>query len=65
MSFQTDIDISQALVLMEGFMPDSLKQNNDLMNIDNYPKDWRSLYDLKKEEGKVTGFDKASKEDLL
>ena len=46
--------MSQALVMMEGFMPDSLKQNNDLMNTDKYPKDWKSLYDLKKEEGKVT-----------
>ena len=54
MSFQTDIDMSQALVMMEGFMPDSLKQNNDFMNTDKYPKDWKSLYDLKKEEGKVT-----------
>lgn len=54
MSFQTDIDMSQALVMMEGFMPDSLKRNNDLMNTDKYPKDWKSLYDLKKEEGKVT-----------
>ena len=54
MSFQTDIDMSQALVMMEGFMPDSLKQNNDFMNTNKYPKDWKSLYDLKKEEGKVT-----------
>lgn len=54
MSFQTDTDMSQAVGMMEGFMPDSLKRNNDLMNTDKYPKDWRSLYDLKKEEGKVT-----------
>ena len=54
MSFQTDIDMSQAVGMMEGFMPDSLKRNNDLMNTDKYPKDWKSLYDLKKEEGKVT-----------
>ena len=54
MSFATDIDMSQALGMMEGFMPDSLKQNNDFMNTDKYPKDWKSLYDLKKEEGKIT-----------
>ncbi len=54
MSFETDIDMSQALGMMEGFLPDSLKQNNDFMNTDKYPKDWKSLYDLKKEEGKVT-----------
>lgn len=46
--------MSQAVGMMEGFMPDSLKQNNDFMNTDKYPKDWKSLYDLKKEEGKVT-----------
>lgn len=54
MSFQTDIDMSQAVGMMEGFMPDSLKRNNDFMNTDKYPKDWKSLYDLNKEEGKVT-----------
>ncbi len=54
MSFETDIDMSQAWGMMEGFLPDSLKQNNDFMNTDKYPKDWKSLYDLKKEEGKVT-----------
>jgi len=53
MSFATDIDMSQGLEMMDAFMPDSLKQNSDFMNTDKYPKEWKSLYDLKKEEGKV------------
>lgn len=54
MSFATDMDMSQALEMMKGFMPDSLNQNNDFMKMENYPKEWRTLYDFQKDEGKVT-----------
>lgn len=52
MSFATDMDMSQALEMMKGIMPDSLKQDADFMKMENYPKEWRTLYDIQKEEGK-------------
>ncbi|GGG48167.1 hypothetical protein GCM10007332_07110 [Epilithonimonas arachidiradicis] len=53
MSFATDIDMSQALEMMQSFMPDSLNQNADFMKMDKYPRTWQNLYDIQKAEGKA------------
>lgn len=50
MSFAADMDMSQALDMMKGMMPDSLKQEGDFMKMQNYPREWRTLYDIQKEE---------------
>ena len=53
MSFATDIDMSQAMEMMESFIPDSLNQNSDFMKMEKYPRDWQNLYEMQKMEGKV------------
>ncbi len=53
-SFATDIDMAQALEMMKGLMPDSLNQDQDFLKMEKYPRDWKSLYDLQKEDGKIT-----------
>lgn len=53
-SFATDVDMREAMEMMKSFMPDSLSQGSDFMKSDKYPRDWKNLYEIQKEEGKVS-----------